>query len=137
MTCGEVERLFTRNVGQSSLVVTDAAGAPMLVDRTAFLDTMVGRNGYGRPLYHQEPIAIDTRGYYARTFAIAPGGRLMVVGNMQPLVELDGTTLRTVPANLALFRIGDDGRLDYVRKYDVEVGADSMFWSGIVERAAQ
>ena len=57
MTCGEVERLFTRNVGQSSLVVTDAAGAPMLVDRTAFLDTMVGRNGYGRPLYHQEPIA--------------------------------------------------------------------------------
>ena len=80
---------------------------------------------------------IDTRGYYARTFAIAPGGRLMVVGNMQPLVELDGTTLRTVPANLALFRIGDDGRLDYVRKYDVEVGADSMFWSGIVERAAQ
>ena len=80
---------------------------------------------------------IDTRGYYARTFAIAPGGRLMVVGNMQPLVELDGTTPRTVPASLALFRISDDGRLDYVRKYDIEVGADSMFWSGIVERAAQ
>ena len=47
------------------------------------------------------------------------------------------STPRTVPASLALFRISDDGRLDYVRKYDIEVGADSMFWSGIVERAAQ
>ena len=33
----------------------------------------------------------------------------------------DGGRTRTVPASLALFRIADDGKLDFVRKYDVDV----------------
>ena len=37
-----------------------------------------------------------------------------------------------VPACLSVFRIGDDGKLDYVRKYDVEVGDRQMFWMGMV-----
>jgi hypothetical protein len=36
--------------------------------------------------------------------------------------------LRTVPASLSVFRIGGDGKLEYVRKYDVDVGNASMFW---------
>jgi hypothetical protein len=31
-----------------------------------------------------------------------------------------------------VFRIGDDGKLDFVRKYDVEVGNQQMFWMGMV-----
>jgi len=44
----------------------------------------------------------------------------------------DGAAIRTVPASLAVFRIGDDGKLDFVRKYDVDVGDKTMFWMGMV-----
>jgi hypothetical protein len=37
-----------------------------------------------------------------------------------------------VPASLAMFRIRDDGKLDFVRKYDVDVGDKTMFWMGMV-----
>jgi hypothetical protein len=33
---------------------------------------------------------------------------------------------------LSVFRIGTDGRLDFVRKYDVDVGDQQMFWMGMV-----
>ena len=39
---------------------------------------------------------------------------------------------RLVPASLDVFRIGADGKLDFVRKYDVDVGNASMFWTGLV-----
>jgi 6-phosphogluconolactonase len=44
----------------------------------------------------------------------------------------DGDTIRTVPAGLSVLRIGDDGRLTFVRKYDVAVGDKTMFWMGMV-----
>ena len=44
----------------------------------------------------------------------------------------DGGSIREVPAGLSVFRIGGDGKLDFVRKYDVEVGDRQMFWMGIV-----
>jgi len=31
-----------------------------------------------------------------------------------------------------VFRIGDDGRLTFMRKYDIEVGEKTMFWMGMV-----
>jgi hypothetical protein len=40
--------------------------------------------------------------------------------------------VRTVPACLSVFRIGADGTLDFVRKYDVDVGNQTMFWMGMV-----
>jgi hypothetical protein len=38
----------------------------------------------------------------------------------------------TVPATLSVFRIGEDGKLTYIRKYDVEVGNAFMWWMGMV-----
>ncbi len=35
-------------------------------------------------------------------------------------------------AKLSLFRIAEDGRLDFVRAYDVDVGDKTMWWMGIV-----
>jgi 6-phosphogluconolactonase len=32
-----------------------------------------------------------------------------------------------------VFRIGDDGKLAFVRKYDVDVGNNTMFWMGMVQ----
>lgn len=31
------------------------------------------------------------------------------------------------------FRIGDDGRLTFVRKDDIDVGSTTMFWMGMVQ----
>jgi len=34
--------------------------------------------------------------------------------------------------NTTGFRIGNDGKLTFVRKYDIDVGDKTMFWMGIV-----
>jgi 6-phosphogluconolactonase len=44
----------------------------------------------------------------------------------------EGDAIRTLPAGLSVFRIGDDGRLTFERKYDIEVGDKTMFWMGMV-----
>ena len=77
---------------------------------------------------------IDTRGIHCRTFHIDPSGRLLIAAHIVPLLVKDGATLRTVPASLAVFRIDGDGKLDFVRKYDVDVGDRTMFWMGLVAR---
>jgi 6-phosphogluconolactonase len=79
-----------------------------------------------------EPTAIqhvDTRGIHCRNFHIDPSGRLLVASHITGLPLRDGSL---VPACLSLFRIGDDGKLDFVHKYDVEVGHRQMFWMGMV-----
>jgi 6-phosphogluconolactonase (cycloisomerase 2 family) len=76
----------------------------------------------------------DTRGLHPRTFTIDPSGRMLVVANLQPLAVRDGSGINVVPACLSVFRIGGDGKLDYVRKYDIDVGGNMMFWSGMVQR---
>jgi 6-phosphogluconolactonase len=72
---------------------------------------------------------IDARTNHLRTFAIDPSGRLLIAASIQPMPLRDGSTL---PAALVLYRIGDDGRLEFARKYDVDVGRFMQFWTGIV-----
>lgn len=75
---------------------------------------------------------IDTRGIHPRTFHIDPSGRMMVVQHNRPVKVREGDDIRTVTAGLSVFRIGDDGRLTFVRKYDIDVGDKLMFWMGMV-----
>jgi 6-phosphogluconolactonase len=77
---------------------------------------------------------VDTRSYHVRTFAFDPTGRLMVAASIKAIKVRDGASVRTVPAAMTLFRCGSDGRLDYVRTYDVESGARTQYWLGIVGR---
>jgi len=51
-------------------------------------------------------------------------GRLLIVGNQ--------TTTDNVPANVAVFRIGSDGRLTFVSRHDLAVGRRPLWWSGLV-----
>ena len=44
----------------------------------------------------------------------------------------DGNDVRHVPAALSVFRIAGDGKLEFVRKYDVELGGKFQWWSGFV-----
>ncbi len=83
--------------------------------------------GEPTPIQH-----VDTRGIHCRTFHIDPSGRMLVAAHIMALDVRDGALVRTVPACLSLFRIGSDGKLDYVRKYDIDVGNASMFWMGMV-----
>ena len=75
---------------------------------------------------------IETRGIHPRTFHIDPSGRMMVVQHNLPVPVREGNTVRTVEAGLSVFRIGDDGKLTYQRKYDVDVGDKLMFWMEMV-----
>jgi len=82
-----------------------------------------------------EPVPIqhvDTHGIHCRTFHIDPSGRMLVAAHIMALPVREGAAIRTVPASLAVFRIDDNGKLDFVRKYDVDVGDRTMFWMGMV-----
>jgi len=75
----------------------------------------------------------DTRGVHPRTFAIDPSGRILVVANMQQVLVRDKEEVRPLPATLSVFRIGRDGKLEFVKKFDQDTsGGRSLFWTGIV-----
>jgi hypothetical protein len=50
-----------------------------------------------------------------------------------PVDVRDGDAVRTIPAGLSVFHIGNDGKLTFVRKYDIDVGGKTMFWMGMVQ----
>ena len=72
---------------------------------------------------------IDAHTIHLRTFAVDPSGRLLIAASILPMAMRDGSTL---PAGLVLYRIGDDGKLTFARKYDVDTGRFMQFWTGIV-----
>jgi 6-phosphogluconolactonase len=75
---------------------------------------------------------IDTHGFTPRTFSVDPSGRLLVVGNQNTTDVRNGATAETVPANLSVFRIRVDGKLEYVNRYDEAVGRKPLWWAGLV-----
>src|SRR5687767_2456950 len=73
---------------------------------------------------------IDSGGMHARTFTLDPMSELLVAANQNAVTKADGTR---VPASLAVFRMADDGKLSFLRKYDVESGAGaSLMWAGFL-----
>ncbi|MDB5922368.1 MAG: 3-carboxymuconate cyclase-like protein [Betaproteobacteria bacterium] len=84
-------------------------------------------SGEPTPIQH-----IETGAIHPRTFHIDPSGRMLVVQHNLPVNVRDGNTIRSAPAGLSVFRIGDDGKLTFVRKYDIDVGDKTMFWMGMV-----
>jgi len=74
----------------------------------------------------------DTHGLHARCFCIDPTGRMLVAGNMNSMLVRDGDLVRAETAGLSVFRIGRDGKLEFVAKYDVETGSENIWWMGMV-----
>jgi 6-phosphogluconolactonase len=74
----------------------------------------------------------DTHGIVPRTFALDPSGRLLVAANSVSILDTVEGRVVPIPPSLAVFRVRDDGKLDYVRKYDVDAGRETLFWMGIV-----
>jgi len=84
-------------------------------------------SGEPTPIQH-----IETQKIHPRTFHIDPSGRLLVAQHNLPVNVRDGDAVETLPAGMSVFRIGDDGKLTFARKCDVEVGDKTMFWMGMV-----
>src|SRR2546423_14940983 len=83
--------------------------------------------GEPTPIQH-----VETQGIHPRTFHIDPSGRLLVAQHNLPVDVRDGDAVKTVAAGLSVLRMGDDGKLTFARKYDVDVGDKTMFWMGMV-----
>jgi 6-phosphogluconolactonase len=83
--------------------------------------------GEPTPIQH-----IETSKIHPRTFHIDPSGRLLVAEHNLPVSVQDGDSVKTVPAGLSVFRMRDNGKLTFVRKYDIDVGDKTMFWMGMV-----
>jgi 6-phosphogluconolactonase len=75
----------------------------------------------------------DTHGSTPRTFALDAAGRILVAANQNAFSVRYGHEVRTIPAGLAVFRVRNDGKLDFVRKYDVDTNAArTLWWMGVV-----
>ena len=83
--------------------------------------------GEPTPIQH-----IETEKIHPRTFHMDPSGRVLVAEHNLPVNVRDGDAVKIVPAGLSVFRMGDDGKLTLVRKYDIDVGSKTMFWMGMV-----
>jgi 6-phosphogluconolactonase len=80
--------------------------------------------------------AVDGHGIQLRTFGIHPSGRLLIAASIQPLPVRNGTRVETLSAGLSVYRINEsNGRLTFVRKYDVDTSGGTQFWSGMVTLA--
>jgi 6-phosphogluconolactonase len=106
---------------------TDQSGVFVGGENTLAVFAIDPASGEPSPIQH-----VDTRGVHCRNFHIDPSGRLLVASHITGLPVRDGAGTRIVPACLSVFRIGADGKLDFVRKYDVDVGDRQMFWMGMV-----
>jgi 6-phosphogluconolactonase len=85
-----------------------------------------------------EPTAVqhaDIRAAHPRTFGLDSGGRLLVAGSLAPTAKREGGKVVDIPAGLSVFRTGADGKLDFARKYDIDVGAATQWWTGMIPLA--
>ncbi|MFH1603725.1 MAG: beta-propeller fold lactonase family protein [Pseudomonadota bacterium] len=108
----------------------DFEGRPVFVggQNTLAVFAIDPSSGEPTPIQH-----VDTRGIHCRTFHIDPSGRMLVAAHIMACSVRERAAVRTVPACLSVFRIGSDGKLDFARKYDVDVGNELMFWMGMVK----
>ena len=77
----------------------------------------------------------DIRAAHPRTFSLDSDGRMLVAGSLAPTaVRRDGKVV-VIPAGMTVFKVGSDGKLDFARKYDLDVGKLTQWWSGMIPLA--
>ena len=78
----------------------------------------------------------DGHGNYLRTFNVDPSGKLLIAAPLWAMAVRDGDNTTTVPAGLVLYRVGNDGKLTFARKYDIDATEKKQqFWAGMVPLA--
>jgi len=80
---------------------------------------------------------VDSLGNFPRTFGIDADGKVLVVGNQDPmLVRGEGGEVRKVLPGMAVFAIAGDGRLTLINKQDYPDNGQACFWTGVVSLEA-
>ncbi|MBN3756448.1 lactonase family protein [Paraburkholderia sp. Tr-20389] len=83
-----------------------------------------------------EPTLVEhagTRSIHVRTFACDPTGRLLVTASIKPLAVKVGGEIKPIPAALTVFRVRDDGSLEYAHQYPVDTHDGQLqYWMSIV-----
>ena len=69
---------------------------------------------------------------FRSTFAIDPTGKILVAASVSPILMREGNAVTNLSAGLTVYRIGNDGKLAFARKYDVDTSKGTQFWSGMV-----
>jgi hypothetical protein len=78
----------------------------------------------------------DAHANYLRTFGIEPTGKLLVAASVWPMPMREGKEVTTLPAAIVLYRIGNDGKLSFARKYNIDASAQKQqFWAGMITLA--
>jgi 6-phosphogluconolactonase (cycloisomerase 2 family) len=86
----------------------------------------------GEPSLIQEA---EAHGFELRTFTVDPSGRLLIAASQMSMLVRDGERVAKVSAGLSLYRIGADGKLNFLRKLDVDTSAGTQFWCGLLTMA--
>jgi 6-phosphogluconolactonase (cycloisomerase 2 family) len=72
----------------------------------------------------------DGHANYLRTFGLDSTGRILVTASVWPMPLREGAT---IPAAIGLFRVGGDGKLEFVRNYEIGATAQKQqLWAGMV-----
>lgn len=74
---------------------------------------------------------IDGEGVEGRTMKVDPSGKLLVLANQKTVWVKDGDSLKKSRSNLAIFRIKDDGKLEFARKYEMDDEKKALLWMDI------
>jgi 6-phosphogluconolactonase (cycloisomerase 2 family) len=85
-----------------------------------------------------EPTAIqhaDIRAAHPRTFGLDTGARILIAGSLAPSARREDGKVVDLPAGLTVFRMGADGKLAFARKYDIDVGRFTQWWTGMIPLA--
>ncbi len=85
-----------------------------------------------------EPSAVqhaDIHAAHPRTFGLDASAKMLVAGSLAPTARRENGKVVDIPAGLTVFRVGPDGKLDFARKYDLDVGKLTQWWSGMVPLA--
>jgi 6-phosphogluconolactonase (cycloisomerase 2 family) len=125
-----------------------------LTNRAGVTPTATQERFEGRPVFNSndssiavyaidqqtgEPTLIETayaEGAHTRTFSFDASGRILVAGSLTPIAVRQGDKMNVIPAALSVFRVGQDGKLTFVRKYDIDTGTNlTQWWSGMVPMA--
>jgi 6-phosphogluconolactonase len=112
-------------VGNRSTVTTDVQGRPVSAGGENSIVVFAIDQATGEPTAIQHA---DTHGFSPRTFALDAGGRVLVAGNQVSMAVREGERIRTVSAGLAVFRIRNDGTLEFSRTYEMETSPSRPLW---------
>ena len=85
-----------------------------------------------------EPTLIQNapaHGFELRTFTVSPDGKLLIAASATSLLVRQGDAVSRVSAGLSIYRIADDGTLDFAGKQDVDTSHGIQFWCGLLTMA--